>query len=161
ELRFGVRVHLLAGRLEPAAKESRAFAAELEARKASSPDEEASNASRAALARCLTEAIDARAPNRAALERLREEPGKPAYPACAILFADLHEGKARLDVIHAMTSFQSSAREVPMRWLDLLEAEADRTVPPSGPAPYVIEAPSLFVINPSLAIQALLPGVER
>ncbi|MFT3766971.1 MAG: hypothetical protein QM820_15855 [Minicystis sp.] len=159
DVRFGVRVHLLAGRIGLAARDARVLAKTLEA-EVGSAEARPDDASRAALASCLADALDAKDGNQGALSSLRKRREKAIYPACAILLADQHQGKERLDLIHGITDFQSSAREVPMRWLDLLEQEADPSVPPAGPAPRVIQDPSLFVINPSLAIQGMLPAVE-
>ncbi|APR82216.1 Hypothetical protein A7982_07565 [Minicystis rosea] len=160
EARFGVRVHLLAGRLGLAASRAHALA-DLLRKERERADARPEDASRAALASCLADAIEAKDGSQSALASLRKEREKPIYPACAILLADLHEGKARLDLIHGLTDFQASGREVPMRWLELLEQEADPTVAPSAQAPQVVDDPSLVVINATLATQTMLPGVER
>jgi hypothetical protein len=159
EARFGVRVHVLAGQLGLAAQQARAFVETLQAQhvRAARPDDEG----RAALGTCLADALDARAGDRAARARLQGEPGKPRYPGCALLLADLVSGKDRLELIHGISGFQASARDVPMRWLELLEQEADPTVAPSAEAPRVVGFPSLFVMNASLAVQEMLPAVER
>lgn len=158
EYRFGVRVHLLAGRADIAAREARAFAEALRDRgEGGNP----SDPSRAALARCLADALDAKAGDAASKERLRGERSTPIYPACAILLADLYQGQERLDLIHGLTSFQTSAREAPMRWLELLEQEADPGAVPSAVPLEVAGDPSLFVINPTWAVHLMIPAVER
>jgi hypothetical protein len=48
-----------------------------------------------------------------------------------------------------------------MRWLEALEQEAELAVAPATAAPPVFADPSLFVINPSFAVQELLPAVDR
>jgi tetratricopeptide (TPR) repeat protein len=153
DLRFGLRVHLLAGR--PAVAAQLAFAqSTTRARTA-----RALEASREAMLGCLGRALDAKGGNKGAIAQLRAD--RLDYPACAVLLADLYAGKERVELIHSLTNFQASAREVPMRWLELLEEEVDATVAPTGPVPRVIEDPSLVVINPAVAVQEMLPGVER
>jgi hypothetical protein len=157
EARFGVRVHLIAGRAALAAKEAGALVARSGDRKG---ETEAVTAGRVAQARCLAVALTPPDGATALVDRKKEELQHPIYPACAILLADLRRGKDRLDFIHGLTDFQSSAREVPMRWLELLEAEADPGVAP-GQLPPLLDDPSLLVLNPSAALTPTIPGLDR
>jgi len=157
ELRFGMRVHLLAGRPARAAALARAQA-ETEVR---SSAEGPADASRSSMLRCLGHALDGKAGDRGAGAALRADEPHLVHPACAVLLADLYAGKERLEVIHGLTDFHAGTRDVPMRWLELLEQEVDSTVAPTEPAPPVVRDPSLAVINPRAAVLPLLPAVER
>jgi hypothetical protein len=150
ELRFGVGVNLLAGRLERAS-----FVAFRLADRWSNPPATASSAQRewyaerAQSARCLASAID---PRTSYVPYLLSR----ASGACALLFADGLSGDNRVDAL-AMTR-RVRAGTIPAVWFELLGAEADPAQLALRSAPFESAAAALAV--PSRALAFALPGVE-
>jgi hypothetical protein len=149
DMRFGVRVHLLAGRVALAAAEARRLAD-----KVASYQNDIDPVERA---RCLADALDARAGDEGARARLLERHKGSSHLWCALLVADLHQGAERTRLIHG---FQPGKHVVPVDWLELLATEADPgaarlslTLP--------LAEPSLLVANPRAALSPSLPAVER
>lgn len=153
--RFGVLIHLLAGRPDLAATEARALAAVIWG--PSYHKDHPHFDERAGIARCLADAIDARRGDMAARARLEREPPGVAYPMCGVLLADLLDGRERLAAIDARKTITD---DVPAHWLALLAAEADPEAR-EAPATAVLDDPGQVAANPLSALRRTLPAVER
>jgi hypothetical protein len=162
EIRFRVGVHLLAGRLERAARAAYQLADRWSKPPATASEaQRAWYADRAENARCLASAIDLADKHRAPpiwgyLNVLATMSGP-----CALLHADGLTGKERVHVLEVMRNVrpESSNGEVPAAWFELIGAESDPTLFAPRTAPFESAAEAIAV--PSRGLALALPAVER
>ncbi len=150
--RFGAGAYLLAGNLAGAARNvRRLLLGRMNAR--------TTHAEWIEPLACVADALEARLGDSAAKTRFATRASRPISVACAVLAADLVEGKERTDFIRRLR-VDEATHDAPRAWLDLLAAEADPEKVSAPPAPFddAIER----VASPgSGAVALLLPGVER
>ena len=179
ELRFGVGVLLFANRLDGAAHAARRLAAALREHPAGNEHLRRWYASRARTATCLADALDARRGAASGWQALHAVLDGTLPPACSILRVDLFEGAERIRAIRALPPLARDEWDVPLRWIDVLAAEADPSftignppwhegwIEPTNRPAEPLAAPAfgdatraLIVPNEGLAALAL-PGIDE
>lgn len=157
--RFGALVHMLASRLDLAAAEARLLTDAIWGPHPSKDGFRYDETSERA--RCLADALDARAGDRGARDRLARAVRDENKLFCTLLRADLLDGKDRGALARSFAKEKASGSDEvkALRWLAELAAEGDRASVemPAG----VIDDPSQAFLHPFRAIQDALPAVDR
>lgn len=152
--RFGVRVHLLASRVDLAAAEARALMKVAPRPRGFRLDNDLEER------RCLLNALEARTGNREARSALQRANEWFPRHLCAVLFADLLTGPERTRFLDARREEWNSYKHPPDTWFELLAAESD-LVGHVAPHQGALEYPGQLAGNPALVLGAGLPAVAR